>query len=68
MVLTLYGLYSNVCSAICSVLLLRHGDDIYKMLPRTLVLAREVDSQWFEGDGGRKYGAYRKRSMICAVR
>ena len=37
MVLTLYGLYSNVCSAICSVLLLlRHGDDIYKMLPRTL--------------------------------
>jgi hypothetical protein len=47
MVLTLYGLYSNVCSAICSVLLLlRHGDDIYKMLPRTLVLAREVDSQW----------------------
>jgi hypothetical protein len=40
MVLTLYGLYSNVCSAICSVLLLlRHGDDIYKMLPRTLVAA-----------------------------
>jgi hypothetical protein len=45
--LTLYGWFSNFCSGVSALLLLlRHGDGIMKRLPRTLVMAEEIDRQW----------------------